>query len=213
MRRLLLPACLVALSVLVFSACDDEDNGGENATPATTLAATQPPATSDAQPSPTALVGVSTVENTVEFGRDPVSGPATTSGQLTLILAEGGTPEVDPTTPAIDRMVFQLAEGAPAYQVRYVPGPVQQCASGQEVPILGSAFLEVRMGDTVAHDDQGPTVSPTDIQPALPVLQQAVQTCDFEGVVTWHLGLSQEVDFRVNIVGTILVIDLVHPGA
>lgn len=206
MQRFLLLGCIAALAILTFTACGD-DEGGE-ATPA----ATQPPTT--AGPSPTALVGINTVENTVEFGREPVSAPAGVSGQVTLILADGGTPDVDPGTPPIDRMAFQLAEGAPAYQIQYVPGPVQQCASGEDIPVQGQAFLEVRMADTVAHDEQGQqTVSPTDIQPALPVLKQAIQTCDFEGVVVWYLGLSEEVDFRVNMVGTILVIDLKHPGA
>jgi len=159
------------------------------------------------------VVAVQTAENTLGFGRAPVTAPPSGTGQGSLILADGGTPDVGPDSVPFDRMAFQFDGSMPGYQIQYVPGPVQSCASGERERLTGAAFLEVRLEPAVAHDEQGaPTVSPTELQPGLPTLQHAKQTCDFEGVVVWTFGLSSEVDFRVNTLGgAILVIDMKHP--
>ncbi len=215
MPRLIVIPYVLALSMLVFAACNDDGNGTGTETPARTPATTQTdptPAGTDV-PQPTSVVGIQTSENTIALGRDPVSAPPATNEQVSLILATSGTPDVEPSAPAIDRMAFRFEGGLPGYDIRYVPGPILGCGSGDDQQMTGAAFLQIRMEPATTHDEQGnPTVSPVDTQPGLLVLQQAKQTCDVEGVVTWTLGLSSEVDFRVNTyAGGLLVVDVKHP--
>jgi hypothetical protein len=215
MRRLVILPCLLAISFVALAGCNP-DKSTTNNTPAATSAGTQaiPTAANSGSPSPTALLSVSTPEPVdASFARDPISVPAVATTNISLILAEAGTPDVDPGTPAYDRMSFQFDGDMPAYEIKYVPGPVLGCASGQDAQVTGQAFLQIRFSPAVSHDDQGnPTVSPTDTQPGLPIIQQAKQTCDSEGVVIWTLGVSSEVDYRALVVGgQILVVDLKHP--
>ena len=77
----------------------------------------------------------------------------------------------------------------------------------------GNAFLQIRFSPAVAHNLIGnPTVSPTELMPGLPAILEAKETCDFEGVVTWVLGLSSEVDFRaLSIANQIIIVDVQYP--
>lgn len=92
---------------------------------------------------------------------------------------------------AYDRAVFAFAgDTLPGYRVSYIEPPVQQCGSGRAVPVTGARFLEVRFTRAQAHTDAGePTVTNRNRTPGLPVLKGLTLTCDFEGRVTWVLGL------------------------
>jgi hypothetical protein len=203
MRPLIVIPFLLALFAF---ACSSDSNSNDNKTPRPTSAATLPPQTGES--TPTALLSIQTPKPLATgFASDPVSATSVAPSNATLILADAGAPG------DFDRMTFQMQDLLPAYDIKYVSGPVQQCASGQDVQIAGQAFLQVRFSPAIAHDDQGAqTVSPTDLQPGLPVIQQATQVCDYEGVVTWVLGLSSQVPYRVFTLGdAILVIDFQHP--
>lgn len=217
MRHLIVIPCLLALALVALVACDPEDSDNQNGnTPDVTSSGTQavPTTETNGSASPTALVSIVTPEPIdASFGHDPISVPALATTNAPLILAEAGTPDVDPGATTYDRISFQFDSDLPAYEINYIPGPVQSCASGEVVQITGQAFLQIRFSPAVAHDDQGTqTVSPTDLQPGLPLIQQAKQTCDFEGVVIWTLGLSAEVDYRAfAVIDRILVVDVKHP--
>ncbi len=206
MRRFVVIPCLLSLALLAFVACEDTSDDSSKTTQVPTSEATQPP---DVSPSPTALLSIQTTESpsSAQFARDPISKPALATTNVPLILADGGTPG------SYDRITFQFDGDLPAYEINYVQGPVKSCASGEDAQVNGQAFLKIRLSPAVAHDEQGTqTVSPTDLQLGLPVLMQAKQTCDFEGVVVWTLGLSAEVDYRVfTLGGQILVVDVKHP--
>ena len=206
MRLFIAITCLVSLALF---ACDPEDTGNPN-TPGPTAEVTQP---TDIAPTSTALLTIATAETNTDFGRDPISEPALATTNATLTRAEAGTPDTEPGTPAYDRITFVFGGDLPAYEINYVPGPVLACGSGEDAQVTGQAFLQISLSPAVAHDDQGTqTITSTDLLLGLPVLQQAKQTCDFEGVVVWTLGLSAEVDFRVNaIIDQFLVVDLKHP--
>ena len=62
-------------------------------------------------------------------------------------------------------------------------------ASGQPVTLQGSSGLKL-----VFHGATGsPTYTgSTDLKPELPVVQEAEQIGDFEGVLSWGIGLSQQ---------------------
>ena len=103
------------------------------------------------------------------------------------------------TCEGFDRVVFEFNTPAtPGYHVSYIDKPVRQCASGQTVPVAGDAWLEVRMIPAQAHTDAGqPTIAQTNRTVNLTNLRQLVQTCDFEGHVTWVLGVGNPKRFRV----------------
>lgn len=116
-----------------------------------------------------------------------------------------------------DRLVFEFDRGAPDYRVEYIDPPITQCASGEPVEVRGEAFIQVRFGHAQAHDlDGNPTIDSTTVARNGPSMVEAVQTCDFEGVVTWVVGVTQEVDFRVftilkNPFTWQVVVDTKHP--
>jgi hypothetical protein len=98
-----------------------------------------------------------------------------------------------------DRVVFEFNTPAtPGYHVSYIDRPISECGSGKTVPVAGDAWLEVRMKPAQAHTDAGhATIAQTNRMVNLPNLRQLVQTCDFEGDVTWVLGVGNPKRFRV----------------
>lgn len=100
---------------------------------------------------------------------------------------------------SFDRVVFTFNTPAtPGYRASYVHKPILQCASGNSVPVAGSAFLQIRMTQTQAHTDAGqPTIAQTNRTVNLPSLRQLVETCDFEADVTWVLGIGDKKRYRV----------------
>ncbi len=114
-----------------------------------------------------------------------------------------------------DRVVFDFGvTSRPGYRVEYVTAPIQQCGSGNQETVDGSAFIQVRMTPAAAHDDAGqPTFGPTELLPGLLTILEVQQICDFEGNVTWVLGLSEEVDFVVSALPDPfrVVVDVAHP--
>jgi hypothetical protein len=94
-----------------------------------------------------------------------------------------------------DRFVIELAGGVGQYQVKPQGNATfTQDASGQQVTLAGSAGLAVTLHDTSSH---GTYTGPTDLQPAGTAnLREARQLGDFEGVVTWGLGLAHPGCFR-----------------
>ncbi len=188
MPRLLL--LLLAGGLLVLAACGGDNGGSATPTPTTSEGVT--PAVS-----PTAPEDTPTPEFTAppEFDgtREPVEGAGLGSGTGTLVDVRAGGHE------GFDRIVFEFEGALPPYRVEFVSAPITGCASGLEEEVAGDAFLQVRFSPAAAHDiDTGePTFEPLELTPGLPVLLEAQSVCDFEGVVTWVMGLSEETDFRV----------------
>ncbi|MBF5045454.1 hypothetical protein FGE12_23810 [Aggregicoccus sp. 17bor-14] len=101
--------------------------------------------------------------------------------------------------PGYDRVVFELSGDAlPGYHLEYVDRPIVRCGSGEPTQVAGQAWLQVRLTGAQAHTDAGkPTVGPRERKESLGVLRELEQTCDFEGEVTWVLGLQHPNRFRV----------------
>lgn len=111
-----------------------------------------------------------------------------------------------------DRVVFGFQEVVPGYAIRYVDTPVQ-CGSGHEVEVAGVAYLEVHMSFAQAHTETGEaTIQERERTPDLPMLRSLISTCDFEGYVTWVLGLAEQTPYRVNELADPprLVVDAAH---
>ncbi len=94
----------------------------------------------------------------------------------------------------------------PGYRVEYVQPPLKEDGSGNPVKINGNAFVVVRMEPASGFDlNTGEGVitykGPRRLAGATAgtsVVQELVRTGDFEAVLTWAVGLSDKVDFRVR---------------
>lgn len=207
------PAVTVALVILVsafgvqMSGCSSDDD-----TPGPTTAATPvsgpsrtPPATApppgetptQATPSttPTATLTATSVQSPFSGTHGPVEKEADT-GTPPAILTDVRFAAHD----GFDRVVFEFNDSLPGYRVEYVSPPITKDPSDLPVDVSGSAFLKVRFRFAAAHDDAGSVTYPGPMERSanLNTLRELEQIGDFEGHVTWILGLVAEVGFRVT---------------
>jgi hypothetical protein len=174
-----------------------------------------------------ALSGCGTSDNAPVPGTDSASGTttATTSGTTTAgidPLADAGTDPVEGAAvgsetalleriavgrhEGYDRVVFQFENTLPGYRVEYVQPPLKEDGSGKPVSVKGNAVVVVRMEPASGFDlntGEGVMVykGPKRIDAAgagTSVAQELVRTGDFEAVLSWAVGLSDKVDFRVT---------------
>lgn len=155
--------------------------------------AAPPPAGSDA---PSATIGKSSADATRKDG--------------TSILRDLRTG----VHPGADRVAFEFeGAGLPAWEVEYVDRPVRDCGSGDAVPVAGDAWLEIRFIGAQAHTDAGvPTSGPRRRKVDQPVMLELVRTCDFEGHVTWVVGVGSPNAYTPQVLAapSRLVIDIAH---
>ncbi|MGY1883999.1 hypothetical protein ACI799_01685 [Blastococcus sp. SYSU DS0753] len=145
---------------------------------------------------------------TVEAGEFPAGGaPA----YLTDVRAAGHED--------FDRFVLEFeGEEVPSYRVGYVEPPITEDGSGREIAVAGSAFLEVRVspasGVDLSGDEPRETYTGRDqiTAPGGQVISEAVQTGDFEAMLTWTIGLEEHVPFGVATFSdpARLVVDVLH---
>jgi hypothetical protein len=105
-----------------------------------------------------------------------------------------------------DRVVFQFTNGLPGYRVEYVQPPLKEDGSGNPVSVAGNAVVLVRMEPASGFDlntGEGVLVykGPKRIDgtsAGTSVVRQLVRVGDFEAVLSWAIGLTDKVDFRVT---------------
>jgi hypothetical protein len=156
--------------------------------PTTTGASTEPATSASREPSATERTG------SAPTGRGWTSRPVAVTRH----------PAVQPRLVAVraahhatfDRVVFEFAGALPGYRIRYVPKVVQD-GSGRTIRVEGQAFLQVVLDPAVAHTDAGAPTNPSRVKTGYPSLREVVRAGDFEGIVTYALGLDDVVGFRV----------------
>jgi peptidoglycan hydrolase-like protein with peptidoglycan-binding domain len=116
-----------------------------------------------------------------------------------------------------DRLVFDFQGTAPGYRVQYVDRLIQD-GSGHPIPLRGRAVVEITMRPAAAHRDDGsPTVPgpPPDVT-GFAAFRQIADAGDFEGVLTWGIGVAARTGIRVTTLSgpTRIAVDVVHaePG-
>jgi hypothetical protein len=134
-----------------------------------------------------------------------VSGAATGGVALTDASSHAADRTSQPTLvgiraahhPGFDRMVFVFRGGLPAHEsARYVDRLIAD-GSGDVVRVAGRAILQVRLGNARAHTDSGAPTVPARVAFALPNVMTTVRSGDFEGVVTYGIGLAKHTRFDV----------------
>lgn len=129
------------------------------------------------------------------FGTQPVTINGA-SGITTLTDVRIGAHPGD----GFDRIVFEFDGGLPTQTNIQYKNSVAQCGSGAPVSLDGAGNLVVTMHGAQAHNEQGQsTIDDNTLDGTGAAILEAVQTCDFEGVVEWGIGTDQVVGFKVTI--------------
>jgi hypothetical protein len=184
----LLAPLLIAATLLVCASGCNSSEQSETTTPATTGTRTG---------TETSAGGVDTLEGA---GTEPVSAQA--EGKKTALLERVSVGRHE----GYDRVVFEFKDVLPGYRVEYVKPPLRQDGSGNVIKVSGEFFVHVRMEPASGFDlskDEGELVytGPRRIsgkRAGTSVIVEAVQISDFEAVLSWAIGLSDRVDFRVT---------------
>jgi len=151
-------------------------------------------------PTPTATTTTSGIDPLDGAGTGPVEAPAVGTETALLNRIAVGRHE------GYDRVVFQFTNDLPGYRVEYVQPPLKEDGSGNPVTLKGSAFVVVRMEPASGFDlntGEGVMVykGPKRIDASAAgtsVVQELARTGDFEAVLSWAIGLSDKVDFKVS---------------
>jgi hypothetical protein len=120
------------------------------------------------------------------------------------------------STACTDRVEFAFERGVPGYRVAYENARQAQTedASGRHIPVAGSAFIVVRLADaaTARSDESGLswTYSGRRRVPAhgARAVREVVKTGDFEGVVTWAIGLDARHPFTASATADAVVVEI-----
>jgi hypothetical protein len=160
------------------------------------IPAASPSASASPTPAPTSSPGPTPTPTPTPELAPPPSGSAFSctvqrggaAAQARVVAVRVGS------SPGYDRFVIEFDGGVPAYTVTpQASSTFVQDASGQPIRLDGAAGLSVRLEGASQHDGYS---GPTDLTPGYQVLREARLTGDFEGVVSWGLGLSRGACFR-----------------
>jgi len=110
-----------------------------------------------------------------------------------------------------DRVVIRARSAKPGYDVSYVRRIVAD-PSGEPVRLRGAKRISVVSHNARGHTQGGTKLLPSTRTPLCPNLRQVKVAGDFEGVVSFGLGLRRKTGFRVfRLTGpTRIVIDVKH---
>ncbi|MRG94129.1 AMIN-like domain-containing (lipo)protein [Polyangium spumosum] len=202
------PLLLLLASPMLFACRDaapDATKPPAEATTATAPSVAQapaPPPAETAAPAPTPPPAAPT-QGAKEPGETAPEVFEGTAAATEKKIAEVHTVELRSVRSArhagFDRVVFEFSGHAlPGYRIEYIDKPVRRCGTGDVVEMAGQGWLKVRMTPARAHDEAGrPTVGSSPERPKLPVLLELSPTCDFEGELSFVLGVAKPNRYRV----------------
>lgn len=142
---------------------------------------------------------------------EPISHAADTPEQALLRRVRAGR------NKDFDRLVFDFDGPVPGVDVQYVRELIED-GSGNPIPLRGRAVVQVVMQPAVAHHEDGtPSVTgPLPDVTGFAAFRQVADAGDFEGVLTWGIGVSARTGLRATrLTGPSRVaVDVVHaePG-
>lgn len=200
---------LAAIIVVAFAlaGCGSGSNDNEAASPTTT--STSPSTTSTSPPS------MQTVPDCMPSPNASTSPQKSSNESRETMYLTNVTPGSDKCTA---KVVFGFEEQAPGpgFEVSYQPADTAKIedGSGNLIDIDGDAFLVVKLNPAMTAKIDGEQVNKTYTGPRrLPgtdPITEVVKTGDFEGVVTWVIGLDSKRSFTTNASDSALVVEIDH---
>jgi hypothetical protein len=192
-RKIVIVGCCSAL--LLLSACGSS-------------------AKTDVSPTSSVPAGGSTTTSTVEFPTTslpcqaipipttPVTSPVAAKESL-LAHVE------DLSDSCVDHVIFDFVPNGtdpPGYTITYGTPPFAADGSGETVPVAGTAFIVVKVQPGYGYDFATGKATYTGPK-SIPVantnhVKAVVETGDFEGVLTWVIGLDTKRPFSVEATAT-----------
>ena len=179
---------VILLAAVAATGCTDS-SGGSGGSPAATTA----------PPGSAATTGPGTATTTA------------TEGWTTATKAGTNNPKVPEDMPMLvairtgshdgyDRVVLEFRNDLPSWRVGYVDQVTSE--SGATVPLEGEASLFVQVDPAWGHDQNTPPYAatytgPRSLTPRYPTLRQVRWVDEFEGHLTFGIGLQHRVGFRV----------------
>jgi hypothetical protein len=108
----------------------------------------------------------------------------------------------------VDHVVFSFTSKTgdpPGYSITYGTPPFTKDASGEPVTVKGSAFVVVKVSPGYGYDFENGVATYTGPKQITPTganhVKEIVETGDFEGVLTWVIGLDSKRPFTVQATG------------
>jgi hypothetical protein len=195
---------ITALALILASCGGGSGKAATTSTPApSTTATTDAPVTTTptTSSSPTTAAGPTTPTTAACSDAGGPTAPVTTgNAQVSALLHS-----VQVTSAVcVDLVRFGFlinTDAPPSCNVSYQPGPFTADASGIKVSVDGNAFVVVRCSPAYGYDfNTGnptytgpPIITPTGARS----VRELVETGDFEGVLTWVIGLDAKRPYSV----------------
>jgi hypothetical protein len=190
---------LLGVSLLFVASCGgDSDTSVDPTVTTTTNASTDSSAASTTTVNlPTTSLPCATIPEPTAAVTSPVAGG---DSYLTKVGRQGDA--------CRDHIVFDFAPKStkePGYEVSYGTAPFEADGSGAIVPVAGNAYVVVKIqpGYTFDFDTSKKTYTgPNRITPAgANHVEEMVLVSDFEGSLTWVIGLDVKRPFTVQATG------------
>ena len=189
-RRVVVVVALAAASV-ALGGCTSDSPAVSTGGPSSTGSSSSIAAPSSTMPT----------SATCAFSTDDQAKPASaTRAELSAVRAAGHG--------GVDQVVFEFSGAAPGYRVGYEAKPVREDGSGAEVALAGGFALAVRMDNASAYHLEGDASHPTYTGPkrispsGTANVVELVNNGDFEGVLTWTLGVRDKAGFKVTVLSS-----------
>lgn len=110
---------------------------------------------------------------------------------------------------------FRAARAQPGYNISYEPASAAKTedGSGRPIEVAGSAFLVVRLLSAATAETSGEELTPTYTgprrieEPSARFVREVAKTGDFEGIVSWAIGLDGRRPYNVTASDSQLVLE------
>ncbi len=157
------------------------------------------------------MLVISTATLVLLFGASSASAATSLQQSATTLIAIRAASHSE-GTPQYDRVVFELSGSQPSnITIEYVSKLIAD-GSGRVIAVKGNSILHVVFSPASAHTNSGkPTVAARQSY-NLPLVKEVVSSGDFEGTVSYGIGVSRKAEIRVLKLTspTRIVIDFLH---
>jgi len=187
---------ILVAALCVLSACSSDD--GDEPAPAGSTTTIAPTGTTASTTTSTTAPNTTTTAPCRTLG---ATGSVTTAatGSPALLRDVGAA-----RLRCADRVSFDFtteANGKPKCTIGYAQPPFTMDGSGKPVTVAGSAFVQVRCEPAYGYDFETGTTTYTGPKQITATgtqhVRQLVETGDFEGVLSWVIGLDAQRPFTV----------------